>query len=220
MLVSAIMPTRSRPKLSRTALACFLAQTYQPRELVILDDEDDPSFAEPPLVAENVNYLRMQRLSLGEKRNVLCDVARGQVIIHWDSDDWSDQWRMEDQVSLLLASRKPMSGYHSLLFWDERNSLGYRWTGPVGFACGASMCYRKEFWQSHRFPDVAVSEDNAVVEQAQENGGIATTEARNMLIARVHGANTSSSQRVGQNNWPLVANTEFSETFFEAIHAS
>ena len=44
MLISAIMPTRSRPPLSQVALDCFLAQTYEPRELVIIDDEDDPSF--------------------------------------------------------------------------------------------------------------------------------------------------------------------------------
>ena len=51
ILVSAIMPTRSRPALSRAALNCFLAQTYEPRELVILDDDDDPSFLDPPLAA-------------------------------------------------------------------------------------------------------------------------------------------------------------------------
>ncbi len=216
MFVSAIMPTRSRPTLSRVTLDCFLVQTYERRELVILDDEDDPSFADPP-VAHCVSYLRRPRLTIGAKRNVLCETARGEVIIHWDSDDWSAPNRIGDQVELLLASGKPMTGCHSLLFWDERNGLGYRWTGPAGYACGASMCYRREFWAAHKFPNISVAEDNAMVLEAQKAGGIVSAEGRQMLIARVHGANTSSAQRIGRNNWPLVAKTEFPQSFFEAI---
>jgi hypothetical protein len=111
----------------------------------------------------------------------------------------------------------PVTGYHSLLFWDERNALGYRWTGPAGYACGASMCYRRGFWTAHKFPDISVAEDNAMVLEAQKYGGIATAEGRQMLIARVHGANTSSAQRIGQNNWPIVARAEFPPAFFAAI---
>jgi O-antigen biosynthesis protein len=215
-LVSAIMPTRSRPALSRVAFDCFLAQSYEPRELVILDDEDGPSFADPP-VAHRVSYVRVPRLTIGTKRNALCQAARGDIIIHWDSDDWSAPERISDQIERLAASGKPMTGYHSLLFWDERNGLGYRWTGPDGYACGASMCYYREFWAAHKFPDITVAEDNAMVLEAQKAGGIVSADGCQVLIARAHGANTSSAQRIGQNNWPLVAKTEFPEPFFEAI---
>lgn len=216
MLVSAIMPTRSRPALSRVALDCFLAQTYEPRELVIVDDEDDPSFPDPPL-RDRVRYLRMPRMVIGAKRNALCEAACGDIIVHWDSDDWSAPGRISDQFERLLFSGKPMTGYHSLLFWDERNGLGYRWAGPDGYVCGASMCYYRQFWAAHKFPDISVAEDNAMVLEAQKAGGIASAEGRKMLIARVHGQNTSSAQRIGQNNWPLVAKTEFPGLFFEAV---
>jgi pyruvate/2-oxoglutarate dehydrogenase complex dihydrolipoamide acyltransferase (E2) component len=79
------------------------------------------------------------------------------------------------------------------------------------------MCYRKEFWAAHPFPDVTVSEDNALVHHAQGSGGIASALDRGMLVARVHGANTSSAQRIGQNNWPLVPRAEFPTQFFENI---
>ena len=52
---------------------------------------------------------------------------------------------------------------------------------------------------------------------AQKAGGIISAEGRQMLVARVHGANTSSAQRIGQNNWPLVEKTEFPQSFFQAI---
>ncbi len=172
---------------------------------------------ESPPVRPGVSYFRWPRLLIGAKRNALCDAARGDIIIHWDSDDWSAPDRIGDQAERLAASGKPMTGYHSLLFWDERNDLGYRWTGPSGYACGASMCYRREFWAAHKFPNISVAEDNAIVLEAQKAGGIASAEGRQMLIARVHGANTSSAQRIGQNNWPLIAKTEFPQSFFEAI---
>ena len=201
MLVSAIMPTRRRPALSWVALDCFRAQTYESREILILDDEDDPSFQDVSLEPA-ARYLRLPRLSIGAKRNVLCEAARGEIIIHWDSDDWSAPERISDEVERLLASGKSMAGYHSLLFWDDRNSLGYRWTGPNGYACGASLCYYREFWAAHNFPDISVAEDKAMVLKAQKAASIATADGRQMLIARVHGANTSSAQRIGQNNWP------------------
>lgn len=211
------MPTRSRPALSRASLACFLAQTYEPRELVIYDDEDDPSFADPP-ADPGIRYFRGPRLLLGAKRNALCAMARGGIIAHWDSDDWSSPDRLLSQhTTLLLAPTMQMTGYHSLLFWDERTALGYEWTGNLGYSCGASLFYRKSFWQANPFPEVAVAEDNAMVVAAQRSGGVASERGGRMLIARVHGKNTSNAQRVGQNNWPMAPRAAFPEEFFEAI---
>jgi glycosyltransferase involved in cell wall biosynthesis len=232
MLVSAIMPTRSRPALSQTALSCFLQQTYTPRELIILDDEDDPSFPDSLPYELNagwgfsVRYCRHKdRLSIGAKRELCCQMALGDVIIHFDSDDWSDPNRMQEQTDLLLSSGKVMTGYHSLLFWDMRNALGYFWKGNPGFACGTSMCYTREFWESHRWPDMrrpggpitGPASDNEQVKAANTVGGISTVDGRGMCIARAHGNNSSSAQRIGQNAWPLIAAKEFPPLFFEAL---
>lgn len=218
MLVSAIMPTRSRPALSMVALRSFLAQTYDTKELIILDDMDDPSFAEAPDFA-GVRYLRMSRMCVGAKRNVLCEHALGELIVHWDSDDWSAPNRIEEQVKGLTASGRNLTGYHSLLIWDERTNLGYRWANPEKpFACGTSMCYRKTFWERNHFPDVQHSEDNAFVNRAKERGvALVSEDGGKMMVARAHGANTSSCQRIGNNCWPLVDRSEFPKAFFEAI---
>ncbi|MFZ0594252.1 MAG: hypothetical protein WAM39_27600 [Bryobacteraceae bacterium] len=100
-----------------------------------------------------------------------------------------------------------MTGYHSLLFWDERNGLGYRWTGPIGYACGASMCYWREFWATHNFSNMVPRG----TEDRRDRDG------RRPADARRRGANTSSAQRVGQNNWPLAGKVEFPRVFFETI---
>jgi hypothetical protein len=226
MLVSAIMPTRGRPALSQTALDCWRAQTWKERELVILDDADDPSFPEPPN-EEGVRYCRTLRMTIGAKRECLCDMARGEVVIHFDSDDWSDPGRIAEQVTLLLSTGKPMSGYHSLLFWDMRQARGYTWKGSEGFAIGTSMCYTKEFWRAHRWPEYSGmphsprfdGTDVEIVRQAQKHGGIATLEGRQMCIARAHGGNTSTARTISTNGWPRANDADFPAAFFDAIHA-
>ena len=232
MLVSAIMPTRARPLMSRTALECWKTQTWKDTELLILDDADDPSFLLdkwPVFDDPGIRYYREPKATIGAKRERLCSLAKGEVIIHFDSDDWSDPGRIAEQVSMLQTG-KPMSGYHSLLFWDMQESVGYRWNGPPGFAVGTSMAYTKEFWKSHRWPQWAGQPANprldgtdvVVVRQAQRYG-ITTLGGRGMCIARAHGANTSTARLIGhpdpkaRPNWPKVPASDFPDAFFAAL---
>ena len=87
-LVTCIVPTADRRRFVPQAVAQFLQQDYANRELIVLDDgaqsvedlmPDDP----------RVRYVRDERKSpVGIKRNRLCELARGDVIVHWDDDDW------------------------------------------------------------------------------------------------------------------------------------
>jgi glycosyltransferase involved in cell wall biosynthesis len=86
-LVSCIMPTRNRPQFARQAVAYFLRQDYQQRELIVLDDGDDPVSDLLPR-DENIRYVRLrERSPLGTKRNIACELSRGELIAHWDDDD-------------------------------------------------------------------------------------------------------------------------------------
>src|SRR6516165_9725230 len=87
-LVSCIMPTHNRRPFVPRAIAYFLRQDYPNKELVILDDGDDSVDDLIPAVPQ-VRYVRLpQRLPLGAKRNECVCQARGDLILHWDDDDW------------------------------------------------------------------------------------------------------------------------------------
>src|SRR5206468_8684347 len=85
--VTCIMPTADRRRFVPRAVAQFLAQDYANRELIVLDDgaqsvedlmPDDP----------RLRYVREERRSpIGVKRNRLCELARGDGIVHWDDAD-------------------------------------------------------------------------------------------------------------------------------------
>lgn len=206
MLISAIMPTRNRPQWAPRAMECFLSQSWPEKELVIVDDMDWPSFPQAPRDAGVEYHLIRQRLTIGAKRNLACSRAAGEIICHWDDDDWSAPERMADQVNRLLDSGLPVTGYHGLVF-ELENGECWRFGREPGYAVGTSLMYRRSYWRMHPFGDKNGGEDNDLVHRAQAQGAISTAEAGMLMLARVHGANTSEAYRkIGLDRaWQRVA---------------
>jgi glycosyltransferase involved in cell wall biosynthesis len=222
MKVSCIMPTRNRRKLLPLALRCFQQQDWADRELVVLDDGDD-SVEDLLAKVPGVLYMRHrgERLPIGTKRNLCCEHARGEVIVHWDDDDWSADGRVTHQMELLLSSGKQMVGYNALYYWSMTLSKAFQYTeGSPNYAVGTSMCYRRDFWQANRFPEVNYAEDNALVFKAQEMKQVAAVDGSRMLVVRAHQATTSSDARIGNNCWPLVPSTALPPEFFAALQTT
>lgn len=203
-LVSAILPTRGRPAMARQALDCFLAQTYREKELIILDDIEDPSF--PIGVPAGYRILRFMGASrlIPEKRNQLCELAAGEIIAHFDSDDWSAPNRLEHQVELLDISSKSVTGYSTMLFYDGFKAHKYH-NGPH-YAVGTSLTYRKDWWSAHRFLETKrIAEDNEFVQAALVADQLITSDCPSMMVARIHSENTATKHIEGWQYKPVVA---------------
>lgn len=225
MLVSAIMPTRGRQQYAQEALGCFLSQTYQDRELVIVDDADDPSFPEgvvgnrlakrttpdfrefdrdPNGLLPEIRYFRLdRRLTIGAKRNLACSRASGGVIVHWDDDDWSAPERIEDQVTRLIDSNVGLTGYNRMRFYDVDSGEWWMFNGGKHQVIGTSMMYTREFWRSLPFPDINEGEDHSVSNKASK---VAVVDAGLMMFARTHAGNTSKRTGIGKDSeWVNIA---------------
>jgi glycosyltransferase involved in cell wall biosynthesis len=196
MLVSAIMPTRGRQAFAEKALASFLSQTYADKELIILDDADDPSFDLREWPA-NIRYERLgKRYTVGAKRNLCCECARGELVVHWDSDDWSAPDRISMQVQLMQETAKSVVGFRSLTFYDAGKALTAKWCAEeqlrsISYALGSSLMYRRSWWETHRFPNDNIGEDNFFVSDAAAVEELHTAHGDLHLIARIHEGNTS-----------------------------
>ena len=93
-LVSCQMPTRNRPGFAERAVAQFLAQDWPRKELIVLDDSDpglEPRIAEIPGL---VRVVATGPMTLGDKRNLAVSLSRGEIVHHWDDDDWSGPGRL------------------------------------------------------------------------------------------------------------------------------
>jgi len=211
------MPTCTRQGLIPVALKCFLSQDWPDKELVVIDDGTEKVGGLVKQLVPDAVYIHLaEKQVIGVKRNLACEAARGEVICHFDDDDWSAAGRVRDQVMRLLESGKQMTGYHSITYWNGMKA--YRYVSPVPqYALGTTMCYQKSFWHAHRFPAKNYAEDNALVYNARDERQLIAAEAGQMMIVRSHELCTSSPEKLRQNTWPEVRRESLPREFFEAI---
>lgn len=218
LLVSAILPTRGRQDWARVAVQCFESQTYSHKELVILDDADEPSF--PDAVPLPSTYCRTSVRDIGTKRNHCCRLAKGDIIWHLDSDDWSAPERMNEQVKQLEESGKDLVGYCSMLFYAEHleeTKRYYRYQHTPSWALGTSLTYKKSFWNSHPFPQNKnrnSGEDNDMVTTARHAKRFSAFEGNQMMVARIHTGNTAT-KTLRSPQYRAVTRSDFPEAFFQ-----
>ena len=191
-LVSCIMPTRNRRGYVARAIEYFLRQDYPAKELVILDDGDDPIDDLVPEVP-GIGYHRLEhRTVLGAKRNLACELATGDLIAHWDDDDWQAPDRLSLQASRLSGGDADLCGAGSLLFWDPQGNRAWRYTWPNGrrvWAVGTSLCYPKSLWRRTPFSEVPTGEDTRFIWQSAVSR-LADVRDENCVVGLIHAANT------------------------------
>lgn len=89
MKVSVVTPTRDRPRNLELLYQVFAAQTHADRELLVDDDSAEPSAFMAALGDPRVHYRHHAvPATVGAKRARLVAAARGEVIAHFDDDDY------------------------------------------------------------------------------------------------------------------------------------
>lgn len=202
-LVSCIMPTANRRGFVPQAIRDFLAQDYPQRELLIVDDGTDPVEDLVP-AHPDIRYVRLeQRRSVGAKRNIACELSRGELIAHWDDDDWRSPAWLSSQVRLLASSGADLCGLDRVYFWrpESAEAWQYRWDGRSHWVCGGTLCYRRAYWRDAPFPDLDIGEDNAFVWKASA-AQVAVNPAADFYVARMHPGNTSAKATQGSRWHP------------------
>ena len=190
--LSAIMPTADRRRFVPDAIAAFLAQGRDDAELVILDDGTD-GVADLIPADPRVRYFReTPRRALGDKRNRLCELARGDILLHWDDDDWHAPDRIARQLEAIEASGADICGLDRVIFLadDGAQAWDYVYRGRERWICGGSLAYRRAYWERHPFPALRSGEDTRWVFSAA-GAAIHAMDSADLFVARVHAGNTS-----------------------------
>src|ERR1041384_798158 len=197
--VSCIMPTANRRAFVAQAVESFLRQDYEQRELIVVDDGAD-AIGDLLPTDERVRYVRVrERLTVGAKRNLACEQARGEIIAHWDDDDWHAPHRLKLQVAALLNTGALVCGINRLLFYDVRDGRGWQYAYPARqrlWLSGSSLCYRREFWAANRFAGVNVGEDARFVWSGQPEQMYVLPDST-FHIGIIHAHNVSPKQTGG-----------------------
>lgn len=187
------MPTRDRREFIPAAVACFEAQTYPNKELIVVDNGDSIR----DLLPDRATYLHVgkEKLSTGEMRNKACELARGPICCHWDDDDYSHPERIREQMKLMTGMPVAVTGYNTMFFIEESERKAWLYRNLDLYALGTSLMYRRDYWRGGKFPDKNVAEDSAFIERAQERRSMAVRNADDRMVARVHGGNTCDKKQ-------------------------
>ena len=224
-LVSCIMPTANRRRFVPFAIRQFQEQTYPNKELIVLDDGGD---AVEDLMPDDpsIRYIRIKgSRTLGAKRNACVEVSRGEIIMHWDDDDWMAPWRIRVQVEALLRHDADICGTNRLYFYDPVAQQGweYRYAGQKKWLAGGTFCYRKSLWERHRFLEINNGEDTRFI-WSVPSGRIHAMPDTSFYVARVHSQNTSKKKtttrqwhRVNSSKMRQLIQSFEGESRFEAF---
>jgi Glycosyl transferase family 2 len=192
-LVTCIMPTYNRRAFVPRAVEYFLRQDYSSKELIVVDDGSDPVGDLIP-DDECIQYIRLpKRATIGAKRNLACEQARGELIAHWDDDDWMATWRLTYQLEGLLKAQADLCGLDTLLFLDAARCQVWVYTYPKDaqpWLAGGTLLYRKSAWAIHPFPELNAGEDTRFVWSDHTRKIVALSNNR-FYVAVIHAENTS-----------------------------
>jgi glycosyltransferase involved in cell wall biosynthesis len=196
------MPTRNRRRLAAQAIRYFLGQDYGPRELVVVDDGDEPV---EDLIPDDdrIRYLRLdRRLTLGAKRNLGCQHGRGELIAHWDDDDWMAPRRLSAQVADLLSTDADVCGLADLLHYHVEAGDAWLYRGPPsqpGWLAGCTLLYRRGAWVRRPFPEVDPGEGQ-LLGGPDGAGRASALSDHSLYVALIHRRNAARKQ-LGAPGW-------------------
>jgi glycosyltransferase involved in cell wall biosynthesis len=220
-LVSVITPTFNRPQFLRKLIHGLRAQDYPAIEWLILDDSPEPSvtFTDGD---RNIFYQHIDRkLSIGEKRNILIDRARGETIIHFDDDDYYAPQYVSSMVHSLGEREADLINLRGWFLYDVRSRFFGYWdltvtegphyrcdhdgvclamlepgNAPLRDTCygfGFSFAYKKKVWQEVKFPHIDFDEDGHFAREAR--AGFAVDGIRDISGSCLHYLHEGSISR-------------------------
>jgi hypothetical protein len=140
-------------------IKCFENQTYPKDKIewIIVDDGTDKI---EDLVSHipQVKYFKYdKKFSLGKKRNITNEKAKGDIIIYMDDDDYYPPERISHAVTTLQKNPKALcAGSSTMYIYFKHIDKMYQF-GPYGpnHATAATFAFRKELLKQTRFDENA-----------------------------------------------------------------
>jgi glycosyltransferase involved in cell wall biosynthesis len=161
--VSICTPTFNRRPFIPIIIKCFEHQTYprEKMEWIIVDDGTDKI---EDLVAHlpYVKYFKYEeKMTLGKKRNISNGIAKGDIIVYMDDDDYYPPDRVKHAVETLRDSKALCAGSSAMYIHFKHINKMYQF-GPYGpnHSTAATFAFKRELLEKTKF-----DEDSSVAEE-------------------------------------------------------
>lgn len=154
--VSICTPTFNRRPFIQMAIKCFEHQTYpkDKMEWIIIDDGTDKI---EDLVAHipQVKYFKYdEKLTLGKKRNISNEKAKGDIIVYMDDDDYYPPERVKHAVERLKDSKALCAGSSAMFIYFKHIDKMFQF-GPYGpnHSTAATFAFKRELLNQTKFDE-------------------------------------------------------------------
>jgi glycosyltransferase involved in cell wall biosynthesis len=157
--VSICTPTFNRRPFIEIIIKCFNSQTYPKNrmEWIIIDDGTD-KIEELFKNVPQVKYFKYdEKMNLGQKRNIMHEKSKGEIIIYFDDDDYYPPERVSHAVETLQKNPNIMiAGSSEMYIYFKHIQKMYK-AGPYGpmHSTAATFAIRREYLKQSRFEDSA-----------------------------------------------------------------
>jgi len=168
-LITCICITNQRVELLKRATACFKAQNYPNKELLIsyptkdtlTKKSIDDLISETDIVINQIE--RPDDMNLGDARNQAVEQSNGIYICTWDDDDWYHPHRLTYQLSYLQQAGDHFHAcvINQLILYDQITrksylSFLYPWENTL-------LC-KKEVFNRIRYTSLDRGEDSNIID--------------------------------------------------------
>jgi glycosyltransferase involved in cell wall biosynthesis len=201
-LVSCVCVTRNKPDKLKRAIDCFLAQSHENKELVVVYETDDlptASFlqsysARPEIRCHGVDVT--PKRTLGELRNVSIERSRGEYFCQWDDDDWYHVDRIREQLAAVVNNHQTACLLTNWLMFDVARRQAY--FSLVRLWEGSILCRRDVLINGIKYPAMARQEDSFFMNALIAESRVYPLVMPILYIYEAHGGNTWSGSHFEQ----------------------
>ena len=189
--VSILTPTYNRRHFIPQYLRLLRSQNYPGKFEVIIADDSDMSIRDVLGGDEIIQYhFFKEKMSLGFKREFLCQQAKGDILVHMDDDDYYSPHRVTHAVDMLTKAENLIAGASQCFFYNTFNDE-ISVAGPFAKNHGtaATFAYFREYIQNHHFNiEDRAQEEPAFTNQFSES--MTQLDPKKTMIAIWHKNNT------------------------------
>ena len=158
-LVSIVTVTYNRRKFFPKLIRSIEEQTYPKEDIewIIIDDGTEPIYD----LVKHLPYVKYHylasKMNLGCKRNYSNEKAKGNYIIYFDDDDYSQPTRIKHSVDTLKANPQALIAASSkmLLYYTDDQSLYTTHEFHASHGTAGTFCFRKELLNVSKFDNKA-----------------------------------------------------------------
>jgi glycosyltransferase involved in cell wall biosynthesis len=191
--VSVITPTYNRRKFLPILIHLYQQQTYPKnlRELIIFDDSPTSNEDLIPTNDPTIRYVyQSNKLTLGEKRNELNKMAKGDVVICFDDDDYHFPERIAHSVAKMNAAKSQLAGSSIInVYYTDRQE--FHQYGPFGpnHGTNGTFAFRQQYLKKHAHdPTKHAQEEPSFTNNFSEK--LAQLDPMKTIICIAHSSNT------------------------------